>query len=184
MKNYLNCGKFCKNQAVKTNQYKLNSCVVLVTVLFSVIFPTGVTFSQTKRTPNGVSEKLIVQGKTREQHREEFIGLNNQGFQLVDQGKYQEALELFERALIICKEISDKASESTIINNIGEVYRFLGQYQIALNSYQQALNIIQQLDYKSGEGITLNLCRLQRLQRLQIKHLTLLSFSTTYQVVT
>lgn len=123
-------------------------------------------------------------GQTTEQRKSEAIRLNKLGVQQLNEGKYQEALKTLERALAISLQIGDKLVEATTINNMGEVYRSLGQYPKALDYYRQSLTISKQINYKSNEGINLNLCRLQRLQRLQIKPLTLLSFSTTYRVVT
>ncbi|GJD19300.1 hypothetical protein RIVM261_042560 [Rivularia sp. IAM M-261] len=54
----------------------------------------------------------------------------------------------------------------------------------AIQKWEAALVLWQKLGDKQWQAGTLNLCRLQRLQRMQIKPLTLLSFSTTYRVVT
>ena len=88
--------------------------------------------------------------------RSEAIELNNQGQQLSVAGGYAEALEHYERALTIVREINEQQGESTILNNIGAVYDNLGNYLQALSYYEQALTIAQELGNRSGEGITLN----------------------------
>ena len=74
----------------------------------------------------------------------------------MNRGEYREALNNFEQALVIFREIGERKSEGVILNNIGEVYRSLGEYPKALDYYQQSLAIDKQVGDKAGEGITLN----------------------------
>jgi tetratricopeptide (TPR) repeat protein len=141
---------------LKLSCYKVNYRVASFTLLLLIVFPVGVAFSWTVKIANGASRELIVQVKTREERREELIELNKQGLQLSRQGKYKEALELYEKALVICREIGEKKGEGTILDNIGLVYRNLGQYQKALDIFQQSLTIRKQVGDKAGEGTTLN----------------------------
>ena len=73
-------------------------------------------------------------------------------------GQYPQALEQFQQALIITREIGDRSGEGTALNNIGAVYGSLGQYSQALEQYQQALvsNVNYFADWRqlySGFGI-------------------------------
>jgi tetratricopeptide (TPR) repeat protein len=45
-------------------------------------------------------------------------------------------LEKFQQALVIVREIGDKANEGVTLNNIGAVYENLGEYPKALEFYQ------------------------------------------------
>jgi tetratricopeptide (TPR) repeat protein len=110
--------------------------------------------------------------------------LFQQGLQQYRLGQYPQALSTYQRVLENYKRLNDQAKIAQTLNNIGEVYLGLDQYDKALEVLQTALNTRRQLKDRAGEGETLCLCRLQRLQRMQIKPLTLLSFSTTYRVVT
>jgi CHAT domain-containing protein/Tfp pilus assembly protein PilF len=142
---------------LKFNQYKALDCrVVGFMVLFALIFPVGVAVSQTSERARFFGGELIAQGNTQKQRKEEAIGLIKQGLQFDNQGRYQEALELYEKALVICKEIGDKALLGITLNNIGTVYNNLGQYQKALDYFQQSLVIRKHLGDKSGESATLN----------------------------
>jgi Flp pilus assembly protein TadD len=98
-----------------------------VTVLLSLIFPVGLASPQMREVEGGISSRLVAQGQTQQQRLEESRKLNKQGLNLFRQGKYKEALELFEKALLISREISDKGSESRILSNIGSVYDNLGE---------------------------------------------------------
>jgi CHAT domain-containing protein/Tfp pilus assembly protein PilF len=139
---------------LKPSCCKVNYRVVSFTLLLLIVFPVGVAFSLSKESSREISGELIAQ--TSQQRREEVIRLSQEGVQLFGQSKYKEALELFEKALVICREIGEKEGEGIIFDNIGFVYNNLGQYQKALDYYQQALVIRKQIGDKSGEGITLN----------------------------
>ncbi|MEO1144066.1 MAG: tetratricopeptide repeat protein [Cyanobacteria bacterium J06638_22] len=88
--------------------------------------------------------------------RAESLELNNRGQQLQVVGRYDEALELFEQALIIVREIDERQGEGVILNNIGEVYRTLGNYEQALTYLQQSLAVHQEIGDRRGQGVALN----------------------------
>ncbi|MGJ5634882.1 CHAT domain-containing protein, partial [Nostoc sp. CALU 1950] len=71
-------------------------------------------------------------------------------------GQYPKALEFYQQALAIIKEIGDRSGESTTLNNIGAIYDSLGQYPKALEYFQQALAIIKEIGDRSREGGSLN----------------------------
>src|SRR5215475_11778391 len=51
------------------------------------------------------------------------------------------ALDDFQQALPICREVGDRAGEATTLNNIGMVYDRRGDGDSALRHYEQALPI-------------------------------------------
>ena len=63
--------------------------------------------------------------------------------------KYQEALELYQRA-------GDRRGEAETLSNIGEVYYSLGEMRKALEKFNEALPISQAVGDRSGEATTLN----------------------------
>jgi CHAT domain-containing protein len=65
-------------------------------------------------------------------------------------------LKYYEQALVIKKQVGDKAGEGTILNNIGLAYHNLGQYPQALKYYSLALVIHKEVGNKVMEGKTLN----------------------------
>jgi CHAT domain-containing protein/Flp pilus assembly protein TadD len=153
---------FCKNR--KNDLIPFYRVAVLM-ALFSLMLPVSVVFARSLRqassmvsqaAANEEKVKLLAQTQTKQQRQEEAIKLNNQGLELYNQGKYQEALKLFEQALVISREISDKANEAKYLNNIGAIYKSLGMYQKALDYYQQALVITKIIGNKLEEGRYLN----------------------------
>jgi tetratricopeptide (TPR) repeat protein len=83
-------------------------------------------------------EVAIAQTQTGEERKLEALRLNELGFEQFNKNQFQEALETFQKALIIVREIGDTTGEGFLLNNIGEVYRILEQYPKALEFYQQA----------------------------------------------
>ncbi|BAY93681.1 MULTISPECIES: tetratricopeptide repeat protein [unclassified Tolypothrix] len=103
MRKSLNCCNRRGNRLYKAKN-KLSIFVyraTFVTVLLSLIFPVGLASPQMREVEGGVSSKLVAQGQTQQQRLEESRKLNKQGLKLFRQGKYKEALELFEKALVI-----------------------------------------------------------------------------------
>ena len=69
---------------------------------------------------------------------------------LRDQGRYAEALETYEQALAIQREVGDRAGEGTTLNNIGFVYQHRGGYAEALETYEQAMAVFESLRSVAG----------------------------------
>ncbi len=78
------------------------------------------------------------------------------GVQYYQQSQFRAALETFQKALVLFRQINDRRGEGTTLNNIGLIYDSLGQYPKALEFYQQALVIRKEIGDRSGEGTTLN----------------------------
>jgi len=72
-----------------------------------------------------------------------------------DMGDKQKALEYYQQALLMRRQVGDHAGEAATLNNIGLIYDALGQKQKALVCYQQALETYLQMRYLLGEAITL-----------------------------
>ena len=84
----------------------------------------------------------------------EGIILNNIGTVYSEIGLYPEALEQFQKALVIRREIEDRAGEDVTLNNIGSIYWNQGRYSEALEQYQDALIIQQEIGDRLLEGTT------------------------------
>nr|BFE72565.1 hypothetical protein GCM10020092_058660 [Actinoplanes digitatis] len=81
-------------------------------------------------------------------------------------GDRQRALDYYQQALPITREVGDRASEATTLNNIGSVHSRLGDRQQALTYYQQALPIRQEVGDRAGEATTrYNIAMIHRAER-------------------
>ena len=81
----------------------------------------------------------------------ELADLLARGYAAHDTGLYKEALNFYNQALVISREVGDRAGEGTALNNIGAVYHGQGQYDQALEYYQAALLIARDLGLSSLE---------------------------------
>ena len=81
--------------------------------------------------------------------------LHDLGIALQKQGKWAEALGVYEESLAICRELSDRHGEGKTLNNMGGVYQSQGRWAEALDMYEQSLAIKRALGDRHGEGQTL-----------------------------
>jgi len=70
-------------------------------------------------------------------------------------GQKDKALDFFQQALAIRREVGNRSGEGTTLMNIGTVYVALGQNQLALEYFQQALPILRETGFRYMEGLTL-----------------------------
>jgi CHAT domain-containing protein len=82
--------------------------------------------------------------------------LLQQGNQQYQTSQFQDALQSYQQALSLYREIGDRRMEGRILIGIGEIYRNLGQYSQKLESLQQALEIAREVGERAREGIILN----------------------------
>ncbi len=72
------------------------------------------------------------------------------------QGNYTRALQLYQEALNVYRDISDREGEGETLHKIGATYYRLSLYDEAIDFYQQALTLRQTLSDRPGIGSTLN----------------------------
>lgn len=73
---------------------------------------------------------------------------------LQDMGRWQEALEKLEQALILYRESGDRNNEGVTLNRMGFIYAALGQNTEALSYYEQSLIVRREINDRYGEGVT------------------------------
>ncbi|HFD38969.1 MAG TPA: tetratricopeptide repeat protein [Anaerolineae bacterium] len=72
-------------------------------------------------------------------------------------GDARRAIQYYEQALAIDREIGDRQGEGNWLGNLGEAYRNLGDARRAIQYYEQALAIRREIGDRRGEGGTLSL---------------------------
>ena len=116
------------------------------------------------------SQSNSVENKERSAALKEAHELNKQAFQLYNQGKYQEAIQISQRVL----EINEKAlggehlRVATSLNNLAELYRSLENYPLAEPLYKRALAINEKVlgrEHPNVAGVLNNLGLLYSGQR-------------------
>ena len=78
--------------------------------------------------------------------------LLDQGIEQVNTSQFTAALDSWQQALIIYREIKDPLGESQSLGNLGLAYYFLGDYAKAIEYQQQSLAIAREIKDRNGEG--------------------------------
>ena len=97
-----------------------------------------------------------AQAQTASNRKAEADRLLEQGNKQYKVSQFQAALQFFQQALIIYREIGDRNGVGSSLNNLGSVYDNLGQYQKAIEFYQQSLAILREIGDRNGVGSSLN----------------------------
>ncbi|AFY56143.1 tetratricopeptide repeat protein [Rivularia sp. PCC 7116] len=71
-------------------------------------------------------------------------------------GEKQKALNYYNQALPLAREIKDKFAEASILNNVAVIHDDLGDKHQAFKVYNQALLLSRKIDDKGGEATNLN----------------------------
>ena len=79
-----------------------------------------------------------------------------QGNRLRNQGKFTEALDLYQLAQAEAERAGDRAGVAATIRSIGTIKRMQGDYTAALDDYRQSLAIDEASDNKPGIAAALN----------------------------
>lgn len=136
--------------------YRLTSLsLATATLLLSVTFP---------RLPlTSHFAPLSAQAQTPQDLKTQTERLNQEGIQQYRQGQFPEALETFQKLLVIVRELHDKTGERATLNNIATVYGSQGQYPKELETLQELLAIVRELkDNASARTILNNIAMVYR----------------------
>jgi CHAT domain-containing protein/Flp pilus assembly protein TadD len=71
----------------------------------------------------------------------EIATLQDLGYEHRKVERYQTAVEYYDRALLISREIRNYSKESSILDSLGYVYHYLGNYQKSIEHYDRSLSI-------------------------------------------
>jgi CHAT domain-containing protein/Tfp pilus assembly protein PilF len=82
--------------------------------------------------------------------------LDNLGRAWSDMGDGKQALDNFNQALTIFRNLGERNGQALVLNDTGPAYADLGQKQKALDAYNQALALWRELGNRQGEALTLN----------------------------
>jgi len=104
----------------------------------------------------GQAEAVSLTGlqiaRKREQKDFEVSFLTNIGLVYTDQGKWEEALRVYQDALTLAKQLGHPQVQANALMNIGNVYKAQGKWEEALGVYQDALALNKQLGDPLGQA--------------------------------
>ena len=78
--------------------------------------------------------------------------LGNLGLAYAAMGEVERAIEHYEQALVISREIGDRRGEGADLGNLGQAYAALGEVERAIEHHEQALAISREIVDRRGEG--------------------------------
>jgi CHAT domain-containing protein/lipopolysaccharide biosynthesis regulator YciM len=93
--------------------------------------------------------QILAQANSRQSEADR---LYQQGVQQYNTSQYQAALESWQAALAIYREIGNRGAEGDTLNALGALFRIAGQPQIAIDLHQQALDIAREIGDRADEG--------------------------------
>jgi CHAT domain-containing protein/ATP/maltotriose-dependent transcriptional regulator MalT len=83
--------------------------------------------------------------------------LAQQGLQQLNTSQFKAALQSWQKALAVYREIKDRRGESAVLGGLGLAYYSLGDYAEAIEYSQQYLPLMRELKDREGEGTALGL---------------------------
>lgn len=95
--------------------------------------------TQASETQNTQAEKLVAQG-----------------VEQLDSNKLEAALQSFQQALTLQRQIGNRFGEAVVLNNLGVTYYYQGQYEKAIASYRESMQILWKIYDRAGIGAALN----------------------------
>ncbi|MEG4519920.1 MULTISPECIES: tetratricopeptide repeat protein [unclassified Microcoleus] len=81
--------------------------------------------------------------------------LLQQGIQQYKISQFREALQSWEQALTIYREIGNRQGEATSLGSLGNAYDSLGQFHRAIAFHEQSLEISREIGNRQGEAASL-----------------------------
>ena len=97
----------------------------------------------------------LVAARSDEARYDEASFFNSLGLAYRDMGEPRKAIEYYEQAQKIAREIGYRRGEGYHLGNLGNAYRNLGEPRKAIEYYEQALKIFREIGSMRGEGTAL-----------------------------
>ncbi|WP_427158656.1 tetratricopeptide repeat protein [Aliinostoc sp. HNIBRCY26] len=123
------------------------SLIAFITLILTValpianlptVFPASQLLAQTPADRKAEADRLL-----------------QQGIQQFQTSQFTAALQSWQQALIIYREIKDRKGEGYALGNLGIAYYSLGEYAKAIEYHQQLLAIAREIKDRNGEGAAL-----------------------------
>ena len=80
---------------------------------------------------------------------------NTLGMSLMQDGRYEEAVNSLEQSLVLKRDMGDRLGEATLYNNLGVVYYHCGEDELAREKYAASLAIKTEIGDSYGRAIAL-----------------------------
>ncbi len=104
-----------------------------------------------KEAMQALEENYVLTEKLNDQKALTII-YSNMGNIYGEQGKYQEAVRYFNKALDYFQENKIEKSEAAVVNNLGIIYLYMGNYDLALKYYKRSLTLYKKHKLEARAG--------------------------------
>jgi CHAT domain-containing protein/tetratricopeptide (TPR) repeat protein len=101
--------------------------------------------------PWASSSATQILAQTSDARKAEADRLLEQGIQQYRISQFEAAIQFWQQALIIYREIKDRFGEGRVLGNLGVTYKSLGDYAKAIDYQQQSLVIKREIKDRLGE---------------------------------
>ncbi|XGW00676.1 MAG: tetratricopeptide repeat protein [Leptolyngbya sp. BL-A-14] len=99
---------------------------------------------------------VLAQETTHQTSQARADQLLQQGIEQNQNSQFEAALQSWQQALAIYRDIGDRQGEANALNNLGLACRDLGQYTQSIEFHQRSLAIERQIGNRRGEAASLN----------------------------
>ncbi len=86
---------------------------------------------------------------------DDAVKLFNQAKAAYKQARFHDAIVLYEKALVIVRELDERYAEGVILGNLGNCYRSLSDYQKATDYHEQSLAVARYIGDRADEANSL-----------------------------
>lgn len=132
-----------------TRQPKKTFLLPFVLGLFSVL----VFHSSQVRAESPLPNLLTQASETQNIQANKLV---EQGVKELDSNQLDAALESFQQALTLQRQMGNRLGEAVVLNNLGVTYHYQGQYEKAIASYRDSMQILWKIYDRAGIGAALN----------------------------
>ncbi|WP_339383113.1 CHAT domain-containing protein [Phormidium tenue] len=95
---------------------------------------------------------MVAEAQTVKDRKAEADRLFYQGVQQFQTSKFESALQLWQQALTIYREIKDRLGEGATLVNLGIAYESIGKYDKVIEFHLQRLELVREIKDRLGEG--------------------------------
>ncbi|MEC4817320.1 MAG: CHAT domain-containing tetratricopeptide repeat protein [Scytonema sp. PMC 1069.18] len=130
----------------------IRSCKIGLGVFFCLFAVVSTSLGSSLPMVFTVSQVLAQTNTERKAEAEKVM---QRGREQLQSSQFTAALQSWQQALLIYREIKDRQGEGKTLVNLGLAYHFLGDYRKAIEYYQQSLPILREIKDSKTEGIAL-----------------------------
>jgi CHAT domain-containing protein/tetratricopeptide (TPR) repeat protein len=130
----------------------MRSCKIGLDVLICLL--AVVSTSLGSRAPVVFTASRVL-AQTNTERKAEAEKVMQRGCEQLQSSRFTAALQSWQQALLIYREIKDRQGEGKTLVNLGLAYHILGDYGKAIEYYQQSLPILREIKDSKTEGIAL-----------------------------